>query len=391
MNAPQQNPEPIKTLGRWYVKRLIIGAITFVLLLVGIKLVMEIASISRRLHHTTSAENDYPAPNAAFKGDSVLLQQSVVVPTLDTPMPPGKNVIWCASFQAAWDRLKDDVVHEPVAVAGAEEITSRLNAGAIVPGDLPEESCYAAAGFAKDGIADRIRKEMKERFQREPIDLSGSDSAILAYGYLQARVGFTIPYMENNNLFMFTDSKGHQTAVSSFGITETNHEYRDLHKQAKVLFYDFNYPMNSEFAVDLCRGSQPDQIVIASVPPKKNLLTTLQYVEAKSSDMQWDAGTLIVPNLNWSINHRFNELAGTDKLIKNPGFEGLYLADAIQTIDFRLDRNGAELKSQALLEMKSAMLDMYCNRPFLIYVKKRDARRPFFVMWVDNAELLSKP
>lgn len=32
-----------------------------------------------------------------------------------------------------------------------------------------------------------------------------------------------------------------------------------------------------------------------------------------------------------------------------------------------------------------------CDRPFLIVVKKRGAKQPFFVMWVDNAELLSKP
>lgn len=28
------------------------------------------------------------------------------------------------------------------------------------------------------------------------------------------------------------------------------------------------------------------------------------------------------------------------------------------------------------------------NRPFLVYMQKRGAERPFFVMWVDNAELL---
>jgi hypothetical protein len=28
------------------------------------------------------------------------------------------------------------------------------------------------------------------------------------------------------------------------------------------------------------------------------------------------------------------------------------------------------------------------NRPFLIYVQKRGAERPFFVMWVENVELL---
>jgi len=28
------------------------------------------------------------------------------------------------------------------------------------------------------------------------------------------------------------------------------------------------------------------------------------------------------------------------------------------------------------------------NQPFLVYMKKRNADQPFFVMWVDNAELL---
>jgi hypothetical protein len=28
------------------------------------------------------------------------------------------------------------------------------------------------------------------------------------------------------------------------------------------------------------------------------------------------------------------------------------------------------------------------DRPFLVYMQKRGAEQPFFVMWVDNAELL---
>jgi len=30
------------------------------------------------------------------------------------------------------------------------------------------------------------------------------------------------------------------------------------------------------------------------------------------------------------------------------------------------------------------------DRPFLIVMKKRDAKQPFFITWVDNAELLCK-
>ena len=43
---------------------------------------------------------------------------------------------------------------------------------------------------------------------------------------------------------------------------------------------------------------------------------------------------------------------------------------------------------EALAIEKAEPREFRFHRPFLIYMKKRDADRPFFVMWVDNAELL---
>jgi hypothetical protein len=43
-------------------------------------------------------EVSYPL---SFDGRSDALQKTVVVPTLDTPIPKGKSVIWCASFQCS--------------------------------------------------------------------------------------------------------------------------------------------------------------------------------------------------------------------------------------------------------------------------------------------------
>jgi len=81
-----------------------------------------------------------------------------------------------------------------------------------------------------------------------------------------------------------------------------------------------------------------------------------------------------------------------DKQLLNAKFRGLWLKTALQTIDFRLDRSGVELQSEAAVAVASAAEPNFIfDRPFLIVVKKRGAERPFFVMWVDNAELLCKP
>ena len=100
---------------------------------------------------------------------------------------------------------------------------------------------------------------------------------------------------------------------------------------------------------------------------------------------------VLIPCLNWSITHHFAELEGPDKRFLNRGFDGLWVATALQEIDFRLDRSGVELESEAKHVVSPIPTNYIVNQPFLIYAKKRGASRPFFVMWVDNAELLSKP
>ena len=40
--------------------------------------------------------------------------------------------------------------------------------------------------------------------------------------------------------------------------------------------------------------------------------------------------------------------------------------------------------------MKPGASYFFFNRPFLVILQKRNGKRPFFVMWVDNAELLDK-
>lgn len=343
----------------------------------------------------------YNAPVVAFSGDSKDLQQTVVVPTLDAAIPQGKNAIWCASFQMAWDRLKSDVIAEPIRIAGAEDIADRLNKAAISENDLPEGSFYATAGRTSDGIAETIRRDMQERFGKEPAELEDKDAVILAYAYLQANLPFTLPYFENHEAFDFTDGQGKQTPVSSFGLRDADRsKYYDVRGQVEVLYLhrEKDPYQPSEFALDLCRASQPNQIILACLPRKETLQATLKDLEQKIGDSRPEErerklgsnALLLVPNLHWSVSHRFSELEGADKSFQNEKARGLWIATAQQTIDFRLDRSGVEFKSQVRTIVPCSDPDYFFNRPFLIVMKKRGAERPFFAMWVENAELLCK-
>src|SRR5262245_42725084 len=110
----------------------------------------------------------YEAAPLTFDGTSDQLRQTVIVPTLDTPIPDGKSAIWCASFQLAWNRLKDDVAKGPIQLANAQAIADRLNRADQSEDDLEQQAVYAAAGLAKDGIVERIQAQLARQFPNVP-------------------------------------------------------------------------------------------------------------------------------------------------------------------------------------------------------------------------------
>ncbi|MHC4477639.1 MAG: hypothetical protein ACYTEL_18490 [Planctomycetota bacterium] len=337
-----------------------------------------------------------------YDGNSAALVHTVIVPTLDTPIPRGKNVIWCSSFQIAWNELKDNIIKEPVQIIGAQEVADRLNLAKQSRSDVPGESCYAASGFVKDGILAKIQKDMVDRFPSVPEpqfdDVNLMD--IIAYAYLQANVKFKNPFFENRKEFTFTDSKGNKTAVVSFGIRPQDFgTWRKLREQVEVLFTQHDpgtYKLQG-FALDLCKYTKPTQIALARIEPSETLAQTLANLEKKIATSPTEKhihefganDVLLVPNMFWRVTHHFHELEG--KSLGNGGYEGYYIKKAMQMVEFRLDRSGAELKSEAKLHVASGPSHFMFDRPFLIYMKKRGAEHPFFVMWVDNAELLSSP
>lgn len=303
----------------------------------------------------------------------------------------------------AWQRMRNDVVHEPIRVAGAEAVAKRLNESNITDEIVAPEHSFAAAGFVRDGIVEKIRREMSEQFpsvELPPFE-NTSDTVAFAYAYLAATVRFQTPFHEST--MTFTDGGGQRTEVRAFGIrSETHYDAWKICQQVGVLFARGEGARPSEFALDLCRSSSPHQIVVARVPRGETLAATLQSVrqrirEAPTRTTSFGLSEqLLVPMMSWKIAHEFRELQGPDKVILNERFEGNYFGKVFQGIDLRLDRYGAEVHSGVEIHMtKSAQPEQpqtfFLDGPFLLYLQRRGQQTPFFVMWVENAELLARP
>ena len=349
----------------------------------------------------------------AAEVDSKNLKQTVVVATLDCPLPEHKNAIWCSTFQMAWDKLKQDIIGEPIQVLGAEELADRLNRSQFPTGSIEEKSYYATAGFVKKGITKQVQKEMKQRFPSEPVPTFNNTyktlpDVVLAYAYLNVNVGFQFPYYADPNALNFQDSAGAHTGVTAFCVRGGMGVwgYENMRDQVEVLHYDDSQaPDALQFAVDLSQQTQPYEVILARVPPYPTLGEAAKALQEKIAGFKNDPDyevlrrlrsidTLAVPDVACDLAHHFDELLRGN--LANRGWQLYRIFEAVQRIEFTLNRTGVLLKSEARLRPATRSASqlakrrhLHFDRPFLICVRKREPNAtPFFLMWVDNAELM---
>jgi hypothetical protein len=338
---------------------------------------------------------------ASFVGSSEALKKTVVVPTLDTPFPKGKSAVWCSSFQIAWNRFKSEVAKGPILLANAQGTASRLNGAPQSDADLPAGTYYAAAGWLKDGIIPKIRAEMAKKFPEVTLPSFSelSPKAAMAFGYLHAGFQYKIPYTNNPKGLIFTNSDGKRTAVHSFGILKEGNDYEPVNELRQQVIVKFN--KNGEFALDLSNSSSKYQLLVARIGRRGTLAEMLADIRAKTKRFKPQnegrfgyESTFLVPNMHWQVAHHFRELEGHDKLFLNPTLSRYYMKTCLQVLDFRMDRRGVRIHSSGDIfgdwTDGDEPEEFHFDRPYLIAMQKRGAKHPFFVMWVDNAELLQE-
>jgi hypothetical protein len=265
---------------------------------------------------------------------------------------------------------------------------------------------YVVAGSKGDDVIQQIHTDLPRLFpgKAPPTFPDITEGAFVAYSYLEAAAEFLIPFLQNSAPLEFMDASGRKTFVRSFGIrSEDEFAYTMLRRQPRVLFRKGDGSSRDfEFAIDLCARSSPSQLIVARVKHKTTFADALVYIEKEEAEFgrlaQGDSDAaltaqeigpndvLLVPEMFWHISHRFSDIEG--RVFCNPNLKGQRLSVAQQDIMFRLHRGGAEVRSEAKDYCTPISTEFILNRPFLVCMKMRDASRPYFMMWVDNAELL---
>jgi hypothetical protein len=386
--APQNAPVPSRR-AEW----ILFGAlVTVVLVLVAINILIRRGSPEDDPQWVPEASLEAPA-EPSFAGSSAKLVKTVVVPTLETPLPDGKSAIWCATLAMAWQQMEKDVVKQSIELKGTA--VGRDLSRTPLPA-LEAKDHFAAAGYVEDGIIERIRREVAARFPKAllPEASSPGPGAVVAYAHLEASIFYEFEFKHSERDLDFRDSTGRQTPVHAFGIREKDkgRGLRGFRDQVDILLN-----AGPSFAVELSKNTRPYQILLARVDRKATLKETLANLDDRIAARKegehslGDAAIFLVPSMNWRLDHQFRELIG--KKPTNPGLRDWFIYDTRQEIDFKMDRKGVVISSRGRGDWNNGHegppnKDLIFDRPYLIILKTRADNRPFFVMWVDNAELL---
>jgi hypothetical protein len=329
-----------------------------------------------------------PTPVRQVRNAAAELPRTTVTAHLAEKHAAGKNLIWCASVQTAWDQL-GAVLKQPLDLEGDPEMARGLNRKLVQEADLPPGKFYARAGFFKDGIVQTIRSEMALRFPKAPMPswpAPTEDDEALAFASLHTDLPFGTP------LFRHAGISFNGTKVAAFGLWDSHGKVPTPDQMKQVIVRDFQ--SDRDFVVELYPKGGEERIIVARVTPGATLLETVTSVMARLDRPPAAAFTvaddLMIPCINFDLIRSYSEVTGPSHRIKG---RASWIGDAQQMIRFRFDEQGALLGSYSYIDTSlngdpPKGRKMICDGPFLILLARSAGRMPYFAFWVDNDELL---
>lgn len=295
------------------------------------------------------------------------------IPTLEDEISDNKNSIYCASLLFAWD-----------------EIRKEINSPLIIPSEFTELNLLNNSESFYNVL------ENKEYESSAEIN----ENSIIAKAEFDKSLPFEHQLQNLNNKLTFNGQK-----VAAFGLIGvcTYEQFQNI----KIIYYknDIN------FIVKLIPKEKEHEIILFMSEKKFNSisemnieierLTEIGKKDIKNDKINWkyyykEEDQLIIPKFNFNIKTNYDSLEGKKF---SSGNENYNIERAFQRTAFKLDESGAIIESEAEIEVTVEEIEeiekpkpkkMIFDKPFLILLKRTDAKNPYFGLWSTNSELMIK-
>lgn len=320
-----------------------------------------------------------------------------VVPTMKDEIT--NNAVWCATFKLVWNDFQYDILQNNFVCDGKNEIIDNLISDILEKDILSEKDYYKVVGKTTLELKEKIEKELLSRFN-EKSDILGNvefvenehEANLLLYTMLKKDFAFRQEFLNLGN----GKFGKYENEIEFFGISKYNSLIKKLiSEQVKVLFYN----NENDFSVMLNTKSD-DSIILYRTNNNDNFENTFNELIEKAnnnadSDFK-DQDTLKMPNLSFNVLRQYMEIVGKTFTRKSDNMPYL-IAKAIQTIEFELDKTGAKVKSEALMESVEGCVfnpnqeivqprDFNFDDTFYLFLIENGKEKPYLAIRIQDIE-----
>lgn len=312
--------------------------------------------------------------------------------TLFSSKTNAHNQVWIGTFQLVFNEIKNNVIGHSIEFIGEEptEELIGLNNAEFNKDMLNEKSYYVCYGLAKPSARDKIKKDLKEKFNTQSDILDALDWS--------EEVGKYYAYAMLKKQFEFFE-KFDNLADSSFNYSKEKYKFFGIDKNSDSKLYNniavLFYNNKNDYAIRL-RTVDGDGVYLYRTDKKQTLNDLYKEMIAKAERYNGNhefinIDTFKAPKLKFKAERKYPELC--NRQIKGTD---LMFSEALETVEFELDEKGGKVKSEAAIMVKSALPFMEKNpkprhfdfdKTFVMFLEDFGKEAPYMGLRIKDLSL----
>lgn len=300
-----------------------------------------------------------------------------------------ENYIWAGAMNLAWNDLNENILHEKVELKTEDEIAldfvKKFNNPPFSKKDLDETSYYIKSGYGQETV-NEINRESRKKFPSKSfadLDINLRPKDIISYAYFLKEVKYKTKFSKDDISFQEQKVEGFKTKNS------------EQKESIKIL----NYENDNNFIIKLELKDEKDELFLAKgydMSDPQNIVNKINKYNKKTLPSLDPIDYFEAPVLHLDHTKNYNELS--NKFLNNKGFEEYFIKEMYENIKFDMDEEGARVENEAVImgftnsinmqEIKKRPKYFILNKPYWIIMKRADSNNPYFILGVNNTEVM---
>lgn len=292
------------------------------------------------------------------------------LPTLENKINVSKNAVYCVTLLYAWNEMRQRVGFPIQIDTNQNDLTLINRSKTYIDCLKPFE--YSVSGQVNGDLL-TIKADFKKSlpFEREftcfTNELIFNNEKVASFGtygydYLTSKMISILYYKNDENFIIKLQPKDSQHEILLF---KSGGKYKTMIE----MLFDLN-----------------EKLAIGSKEKKNENLSWKYYII--------DGDIVVIPKIKFNIETNYETMEGAGI---GSGGKSFLIETAYQRTAFILDEKGAEISSEAALELaveietdKPKPKRMRFDKPFFMILKRTDSEYPYLEIWITNTELMIK-